>query len=132
MTQEFVAANPGMAERYIAALNHANVQMREALSKGGDDAEVVYAAIMKANGIERDAAVRILKEQPPATLQDLLTAHSPLSLTSPSGVAAQIAQQARLAVIAGAIKKAPANPHALIVDRATLEAAQAVKAVATR
>jgi len=132
MTREFIAAQPDVAARYVAALNAANVEMRSALAKGGAEAEVVYAAIAKANGVERAAAMQLLKDQPPATLQDLLSAQSPLSLVSATGVAAQIAQQARIAVIAGAIKQAPANPQDLIASRALLEAAQKVRPVAAR
>lgn len=133
MTQEFLKANPDVAARYIAALNEANAEMRAALGKGGADADVVYGAIGKANGIDRAAAEQLLKAQPPALLSELLTAESPLSLVSKSGVAAQIAQQARIAVEAAAIKAVPANPNDLIAPRELLEAARNIRAnVASR
>lgn len=127
MTKEFLAANPDAAARFVATLNQANIEMRNALAKGGADAEVVYAAIGKANGIERAAAEQLLKAQPPATLQNLLSADSPLSLISKTGLFAQIAQQARIAVEAEAIKQEPANPQDLIASRALLDAALKVK-----
>ena len=127
MTKEFLASNPDVAARFVASLNQANIEMRDALAKGGADAEVVYAAIGKANGVDRAAAEQLLKAQPPATIQALLSADSPLSFTSKSGLAAQIAQQARIAVEAEAIKQEPANPQDLIAPRALLDAALKVK-----
>ncbi len=123
MTKEFLAANPDVAARYVAALNEANIEMRDALAKGGVDAEVVYKAIGAANGIDRKTAELLLKAQPPATIQTLLSANSPLSFTSKSGLAAQVAQQARIAVEAGAIKQEPPNLQALVAPRSLLEAA---------
>jgi ABC-type nitrate/sulfonate/bicarbonate transport system substrate-binding protein len=127
MTKEFLASNPDAASRFIATLNQANVEMRAAIAKGGADAEVVYAAISKANGIDRAAAEELLKAQPPATLQTLLSADSPLSFISKTGLVAQVAQQARLAVQAEAIKLEPANPQDLLVSRSVLDAALLVK-----
>lgn len=123
MTKEFLASKPDVAARYIAALNQANTEMRDALAKGGAAAEVVYTAIGKANGIDRAAAEQLLKAQPPATLQTLLSADSPLSFTSKTGLVAQVEQQARIAVEAEAIKQYPANPQDLIAPRSLLEAA---------
>jgi sulfonate transport system substrate-binding protein len=127
MTKEFLASNPDSAARFIAALNQSNVEMRAAIGKGGAEAEVVYIAISKANGIDRKAAEELVKAQPPATLQDLLSADSPLSFISKTGLVAQVAQQARLAVQAEAIKQEPANPQDLLVSRSVLEAAMKVK-----
>lgn len=127
MTREFLAAEPDAAARFVAALNQANVEMRDALAKGGAAAAVVHAAIGKANGVEPAQAENLLKEQPPATLENLLSADSPLSFTSKNGLAAQIAQQARIAVAAEAIKQEPANPADLIAPRSLLEAAQKIK-----
>ncbi|HPU51485.1 MAG TPA: ABC transporter substrate-binding protein [Burkholderiaceae bacterium] len=127
MTKEFLAANPDVAARFVASLNQANIEMRDALAKGGPDAEVVYAAIGKANGVDRAAAEQLLKAQPPATIQTLLSADSPLSLVSATGLAAQVAQQARIAVEAEAIKQAPANPADLIAPRSLLDEALKIK-----
>jgi ABC-type nitrate/sulfonate/bicarbonate transport system substrate-binding protein len=123
MTKEFLASNPDAAARFVATLNQANVEMRAAMAKGGADAEVVYTAIGKANGVDRAVAEQLLKAQPPATIQMLLSADSPLSFTSKSGLVAQVAQQARIAVEAGAIKEEPANPQDLLAPRSLLEAA---------
>jgi ABC-type nitrate/sulfonate/bicarbonate transport system substrate-binding protein len=128
MTKEFLASKPEVAARYVAALNQANVEMRDALAKGGADAEVVYAAISKANGIDRAAAEQLLKAQPPATLQALLSSDSPLSFVSKTGLLAQVEQQARIAVEAEAIKQYPANPQELLAPRSLLEAALKVRA----
>jgi ABC-type nitrate/sulfonate/bicarbonate transport system substrate-binding protein len=127
MTKEFLAAKPEVAARYVAALNQANIEIRDALAKGGADAEVVYAAIVKANGVDRAAAEQLLKAQPPATLQTLLSADSPLSFTAKSGLLAQIEQQARIAVEAEAIKQLPPNAQDLIAPRSLLDAALKVK-----
>lgn len=127
MTREFLASNPDAAARFVATLNQANVEMRDALAKGGAAAEVVYTAIGKANGIERAAAEQLLKAQPPATIQSLLSSDSPLSLVSKTGLFAQIAQQGKIAVEAEAIKQEPANPQDLIAPRSLLEAALKVK-----
>lgn len=127
MTKEFLASNPDVATRFIAALNKASEEMRVAIAKGGTDAEVVYAAISKANGIDRKAAEELLKAQPPATLQHLLSADSPLSFVSKTGLVAQVAQQARLAVQSEAIKQEPANPQDLLVSRDVLDAAVKIK-----
>ena len=128
MTADFIKANPEVAARYVAALNQANVEMRDALAKGGPAAETVYAAISKANGVDRAAAEMLLKAQPPATLQNLLSSDSPLSFTSATGLAAQIAQQAKIAVEAEAIKQAPANPQDYLAPRSVLDAALKIKA----
>lgn len=127
MTKEFLAAKPEVAARYVAALNQANIEMRDALAKGGADAEVVYAAIVKANGVDRAAAEQLLKAQPPATLQTLLSADSPLSFTAKSGLLAQIEQQARIAVEAEAIKQLPPSAQDLIAPRSLLDAALKIK-----
>lgn len=128
MTQEFLAAQPDVAARFVAAMNEANVEMRAALAKGGAAADTVYAAIGKANGIDRAAAAELLKAQPPAVLADLMADKGPLSLVSKTGVAAQIAQQAKIAVDAEAIKTVPANPNDLIAPHALFEAALKFKA----
>jgi len=104
-------------------LNQANVEMRAAIAKGGADAEVVYTAIGKANGVDRAVAEQLLKAQPPTTIQNLLSADSPLSFTSKTGLVAQVAQQARIAVEAEAIKVEPANAQDLLAPRTLLEAA---------
>jgi ABC-type nitrate/sulfonate/bicarbonate transport system substrate-binding protein len=127
MTKEFLASNPDAAARFVAALNQANVEMRNAIAKGGSDAEVVYAAISKANGIDRTAALDLLKAQPPATLQTLLSTDSPLSFISKTGLVAQVAQQASIAVQAEAIKQEPANPQDLLAPRSLLDAALKIK-----
>ena len=128
MTKEFLASNPDVAARFVASLNQANIEMRDALAKGGADADVVYAAIGKANGVDRAAAEQLLKAQPPATIQTLLSVDSPLSFTSKSGLVTQVVQQGRIAVEAGAIKQEPANPHDLIAPSSLLDAALKVKA----
>ena len=128
MTREFLAKQPDIAARYVAALNQANIEMRDALAKGGADADVVYAAVGKANGIDRGAAEQLLKAQPPTTIQTLLSADSPLSFTNKAGLLAQVEQQARIAVEAEAIKQYPANPQDLIAPRSLLDAALNVKA----
>ena len=127
MTKEFLASNPDAAARFVATLNQANVEMLDALANGGAGAEVVYAAIGKANGVDRAAAEQLLKAQPPATIQSLLSSDSPLSLVSKTGLFAQIAQQGKIAVEAEAIKQEPANPQDLIAPRSLLEAALKVK-----
>lgn len=127
MTKDFLAANPEVAARYVAALNQANIEIRDALAKGGAAADVVYAAIGKANGVDRAAAEQLLKAQPPATLQALLSNDSPLSFISKTGLVAQVAQQARLAVEAEAIKQAPADPQEYLAPRSLLDAALKVK-----
>ena len=114
--------------KYVAALNQANIEMRDALAKGGADAEVVYTAIGKANGVDRATAEQLLKAQPPATIQNLLSADSPLSFTNKAGLLAQVEQQARIAVEAEAIKQMPSNPQDLIAPRSLLDAALKVKA----
>ncbi len=129
MTKEFLAAKPAVAARYVAALNQANIEMRDAIAKGGPDAEVVYAAIGKANGVDRAAAEQLLKAQPPTPIQTLLSADSPLSFTSKTGLVAQVEQQSRIAVEAGAIKQLPASAQDLIAGPALLEAALKVKPV---
>jgi len=123
MTKEFLASNPDTAARFVATLNQANVEMRSAMAKGGADAEVVYAAIGKANGVDLAVAEQLLKAQPPATIQNLLSADSPLSFTSTTGLVAQVAQQARIALEAEAIKVEPAKPQDLLAPRSLLEAA---------
>ena len=123
MTREFLAAKPEVAARFVAALNASNLEMREALAKGGPAADTVYTAISTANGITKAAAEHLLKQQPPVTLQELLSAESPVSFTSANGLAAQVRQQARIAVEAEAIKQAPANPQDLIAPRSLLDAA---------
>lgn len=127
MTKEFLAANPDAAARFIATLDQASTEMRASLAKGGADAEVVYAAIGKANGVDRAAAAELLKAQPPATLQNLLSNDSPLSFVSKTGLLAQVIQQGRIAVQAEAIKQEPANPQDLLAPRSLLEAAMKVK-----
>lgn len=127
MTKEFLASRPEVAARFVASLNQANIEMRDALAKGGADAEVVYTAIGKANGIDRPAAEQLLKAQPPTTIQALLSADSPLSFTSKTGLVAQVAQQAKIAVEAEAIKQEPANPQDLIAPRSLLDAALKIK-----
>ena len=127
ITKEFLAAEPDAAARFVAALNQSNIEMCEALAKGGAAADQVYAAIGKANGIENAAAENLLKAQPPTTIQNLLSADSPLSFVSKTGLVAQIAQQAKIAVTAEAIKQEPANPADLIGPRSLLEAALKVK-----
>jgi ABC-type nitrate/sulfonate/bicarbonate transport system substrate-binding protein len=123
MTKEFLASNPDTAARFVATLNQANVEMRSAMAKGGADAAVVYAAIGKANGVDLAVAEQLLKAQPPATIQNLLSADSPLSFTSTTGLVAQVAQQARIALEAEAIKVEPAKPQDLLAPRSLLEAA---------
>jgi len=127
MTREFLAAKPDVAARYVAALNQANIEMRNALAQGGTAAETVYTAISKANGVDRNAAAHLLKAQPPTTIADLLSADSPLSLVSAKGLLAQVEQQARIAVEAGAIKQLPASAQALIAPRSLLDAALKIK-----
>ncbi len=129
MTKEFLAAKPEIAARYVAALNQANIEMSNAIAKGGPDAEVVYAAIGKANGVDRAAAEQLLKAQPPTPIQALLSADSPLSFTSKQGLVAQVEQQSRIAVEAGAIKQMVANPQDLLAPRSLLDAALKVKPV---
>ncbi len=129
MTKEFLASRPEVAARYVAALNQANIEIRDAMAKGGADAEVVYTAIGKANGVDRAAAEQLLKAQPPTTLQALLSADSPLSFVSKTGLVAQVEQQARIAVEAEAIKQMPANPQDLLAPRSLLDAALKIKAV---
>ena len=129
MTKEFLASKPDVAARYVAALNQANIEMRDAIAKGGAAADIVYAAIGKANGVDKAAAEQLLKAQPPTPIQTLLSADSPLSFVSKTGLVAQVEQQARIAVEAGAIKQMPANPQDLIVPRSLLDAAAKVKAV---
>lgn len=129
MTKEFLAAKPQIAARYVAALNQANIEMRDAIAKGGPQAEVVYAAIGKANGVDRAAAEQLLKAQPPAPIQTLLSADSPLSFVSKSGLVAQVEQQSKIAVEAGAIKQAYPNPQELIAPRSLLDAALKVTPV---
>jgi hypothetical protein len=53
----------------------------------------------------------------------LLSADSPLSFTSTTGLVAQVAQQARIALEAEAIKVEPAKPQDLLAPRSLLEAA---------
>lgn len=127
MTEEFLKARPEVAARYVAALDFANQEMTRALARGGADADVVHTAIGKANGIDKSAAEQLLKAQPPTTLQELLAADGPLSLRSTSGVAAQIAQQAKIAVEAQAIKAVPVNPNSLIAPMSILESARGIK-----
>ena len=127
MTKEFLASNPDAAARYVAALNQANVEMRAALAKGGADAEVVYTAIGKANGIDRSAAEVLLKAQPPATIQTLLSSDSPLSFVSKTGLVAQVIQQGHIAFQAEAIKQELVNPQDLLVPRSFLETALKIK-----
>jgi ABC-type nitrate/sulfonate/bicarbonate transport system substrate-binding protein len=128
MTQEFIAANPDTAARFVAALNRSSIEIRAALAKGGTAADGVYAAVAKANGVDKAAAKRLLELQPPATLTELLSEGSPLSFTSGSGLRGQIKQQAHIAVEAQAIKQAPADPGELLAPRSLLDAALAVKA----
>ena len=73
------------------------------------------------------AAEQLLKAQPPATLQTLLSADSPLSFTAKSGLLAQIEQQARIAVEAEAIKQLPPSAQDLIAPRSLLDAALKIK-----
>lgn len=129
MTKDFIASKPKIAARFIAAMNEANIEIRDALAKGGAAAEAVYSAISQADGIERSAAEKLLKSQPPTTIKNLLSSDSPLSFTSSSGLVAQIKQQARIAVDAGAIKKLPENPHDLIAPASLLKAALRVKEI---
>lgn len=127
MTSEFLAANPDIATRFVAALNRSNIEMKAAMAKGGASAEGVYNALAKANGIAPADAKRLIEVQPPTTIDDLLSANSPLSFTSSGGLAGQIGQQARIAVEAQAIKQAPGNPQELIAPKSLLESALAVK-----
>jgi ABC-type nitrate/sulfonate/bicarbonate transport system substrate-binding protein len=127
MTQEFIAANPDAAARFVAALNRSSIEIRDALAKGGTAADGVYAAVAKANGIDKTAARRLLELQPPATLKELLSDDSPLSFTSAAGLRAQVKQQARIAVEAQAIKQAPADPGELLAPKSLLDAALLVK-----
>ncbi len=127
MTKEFLAAKPDVAARYVAALNQANIEMRDALAKGGAAADVVYTAIGKANGVDKAAAEQLLKAQPPTPIQTLLSADSPLSFVSKTGLLAQVEQQARIAVEAGAIKQLPPSTQDLIAPRSLLESALKVK-----
>lgn len=123
MTKDFLRTQPVAAARFVAAMNAANVEMRKALAKGGAAADVVYAAIMKANGISHAAAADLLREQPPATIHTLLSSDSPLSFTSSSGLVSQVKQQARIAVETGAIKKMPSDPAEYLAPRSLFEAA---------
>lgn len=62
------------------------------------------------------------------TIQTLLSSDSPPSFTSANGLMSQIAQQAKLAVEAEAIKQAPANPQDYLAPRSVMEAALKIKA----
>ena len=99
MTREFLAGKPDVAARYVAALNQANIEMRNALAQGGTAAETVYTAINKANGVDRNAAAHLPKAQPPTTI----------------------------AVEVGAIKQLPASAQGLIAPRSLLDAALKIK-----
>ena len=124
MTNSYIDAHPEIASRFVAALNQANIEMQAAIAKGGDQAAAVYAAVARANGIDASAAQQLLKLQPPTTLKTLLSPETSLSFVSDkTGLAAQIAQQAKIAVQAGAIKDPVADPARLLAPRSLFEAA---------
>jgi ABC-type nitrate/sulfonate/bicarbonate transport system substrate-binding protein len=128
MTQSFIEAHPDVAARFVAAMNQANIEMLQAIEQGGEKAAAVYAAVAKANGIEPAVAQQLLKFQPPTTLNTLLSPNSNLSLVAGSGgLVGQIAQQAKIALEAGAIKQPIANPAQLLAPQSLFEAAQKVK-----
>jgi ABC-type nitrate/sulfonate/bicarbonate transport system substrate-binding protein len=128
MTKTFIEAHPDVAARFVAAMNQANVEMLQAMAQGGEKAAAVYSAVAKANGIDPLVAQQLLALQPPTTLKTLLSPNASLSLVATNGgLVAQIAQQAKIALEAGAIKQPVIDPAELLAPQSLFDSAQKVK-----